>query len=105
MLVGNKSDRTMEREVTAQDGSNLARRLGCDFIEASAKNCVNVERAFYDVVRQLRRQKSTAAASRPRPERRTTPSSRPQQSERYGSDNRERRRRRRTDGGSRCVIL
>lgn len=54
MLVGNKSDRVTEREVSTQEGHALARNLGCEFVESSAKNCVNVERAFYDVVRQLR---------------------------------------------------
>jgi GTPase KRas protein len=57
MLVGNKCDRVTEREVSTQEGSALAKELGCDFVEASAKNCVNVDKAFYDVVRQLRRQK------------------------------------------------
>ena len=60
MLVGNKCDKVTEREVSTQEGSSLARELGCDFIEASAKNCVNVERAFYDVVRQLRRQRQSS---------------------------------------------
>ena len=57
MLVGNKSDRVTEREVSTQEGNALAKELGCDFVEASAKNCINVERAFYDVVRTLRKQK------------------------------------------------
>lgn len=57
MLVGNKCDRVTEREVSTQEGSALAKELGCDFVEASAKNCVNVEKAFYEVVRQLRRQR------------------------------------------------
>lgn len=57
MLVGNKSDRVTEREVSTQEGSALAKELGCDFVEASAKNCINVERAFYDVVRLLRKQR------------------------------------------------
>src|ERR1700712_5597392 len=57
MLVGNKSDRVTEREVSTQEGHALARDLGCEFVEASAKNCINVEKAFYDVVRQLRRQR------------------------------------------------
>ncbi|KAF4548985.1 Ras-like protein 4 [Elsinoe fawcettii] len=60
MLVGNKCDRVTEREVSTQEGSSLARELGCDFVEASAKNCVNVEKAFYDVVRQLRRQRQSS---------------------------------------------
>jgi len=57
MLVGNKCDRVTEREVSTQEGNALARNLGCEFVEASAKNCVNVEKAFYDVVRLLRRQR------------------------------------------------
>jgi GTPase KRas protein len=57
MLVGNKCDRVTEREVSTQEGYSLAKELGCDFVEASAKNCINVEKAFFDVVRQLRRQK------------------------------------------------
>ncbi|RPB24497.1 ras-domain-containing protein [Terfezia boudieri ATCC MYA-4762] len=61
MLVGNKSDRVTEREVSTQEGHALARELGCEFVEASAKNCVNVERAFYDVVRMLRRQRQAMA--------------------------------------------
>lgn len=57
MLVGNKSDRITEREVSTQEGHALARELGCDFVEASAKNCINVEKAFYEVVRKLRNQR------------------------------------------------
>ena len=57
MLVGNKSDRVTEREVSTQEGSALAKDMGCDFVEASAKNCINVEKAFYEVVRSLRRQR------------------------------------------------
>jgi len=57
MLVGNKSDRVTEREVSTQEGHALARELECEFVEASAKNYINVEKAFYDVVRQLRKQR------------------------------------------------
>lgn len=60
MLVGNKSDKHHEREVSSQEGQALAKELGCDFVEASAKNCVNVEKAFYDVVRQLRKQRQAS---------------------------------------------
>ncbi|KAI9805243.1 MAG: Ras GTPase ras2 [Piccolia ochrophora] len=60
MLVGNKSDRQTEREVSTQEGYGLARELGCEFVEASAKNCIHVEKAFYDVVRRLRRQRQQA---------------------------------------------
>ena len=57
MLVGNKSDRVTERAVSTQEGHALARELGCEFVEASAKDDINVEKAFYDVVRLLRRQR------------------------------------------------
>jgi GTPase KRas protein len=59
MLVGNKSDKHNEREVSSQEGQALAKELGCEFVEASAKSCINVERAFFDVVRQLRRQRQS----------------------------------------------
>ncbi|PQE10366.1 putative RAS-2 protein [Rutstroemia sp. NJR-2017a WRK4] len=61
MLVGNNSDRVTEREVSEKEGQNLAKALGCDFVETSVKDSINVEKAFYDVVRQLRRQKTQAA--------------------------------------------
>jgi GTPase KRas len=70
MLVGNKSDRLTEREVSSQEGHALARELGCEFVEASAKNCINVDKAFYDVVRILRNDRRQAAALPP-PNRRT----------------------------------
>ncbi|KAJ6790425.1 hypothetical protein PWT90_07466 [Aphanocladium album] len=57
ILVGNKSDRVTEREVSTQEGDALACELGCEFVEASAKDCTNVEKAFYDVVGILRRQR------------------------------------------------
>ncbi|CAG8648361.1 6755_t:CDS:1 [Ambispora gerdemannii] len=54
MLVGNKCDQITEREVSQEENLNMARRIGCEFIESSAKNCVNVVRAFYTVVRMIR---------------------------------------------------
>ncbi|KAI8802472.1 small G-protein Ras2 [Cladochytrium replicatum] len=54
MLVGNKCDMASQREVTAMEGAAMAKRLRCDFIETSAKNCINVENAFYKVVRMIR---------------------------------------------------
>ena len=57
MLVGNNSDRVTEREVSTKEGQALAKELGCEFVEASVKHDVNVEKAFYDIVRILRRQR------------------------------------------------
>ncbi|KAJ3017329.1 UNVERIFIED_CONTAM: Ras GTPase ras2 [Siphonaria sp. JEL0065] len=54
MLVGNKCDKQGEREVSREEGQNLANKLRCDFFETSAKTRVNVDKAFYNVVRSLR---------------------------------------------------
>lgn len=64
MLVGNKSDKAMERAVSTQEGQALAKELGCEFVEASAKNCINVEKAFYDVVRMLRQHRQKQQGTR-----------------------------------------
>ena len=63
MLVANKIDRVTEREVSTQEGSALAKQMGCDFVEASAKSCINVEKAFYDVIRHLRHQRHRPSRS------------------------------------------
>jgi GTPase KRas protein len=55
MLVGNKVDLEAKREVSTQEGLALAQKLGCGFVETS-RNCPNVEKAFYDVVRFIRQQ-------------------------------------------------
>jgi GTPase KRas protein len=54
ILVGNKCDKVTDREVSREEGTAKARSLGCDFVETSAKTCVNVERSFYTVVRLIR---------------------------------------------------
>lgn len=60
MLVGNNFDRFTEREVSTQEGNALARELGCEFIEVSTNHAINIDKAFYDVVRQLRRGREVA---------------------------------------------
>jgi GTPase KRas protein len=54
MLVGNKADKTYEREVSKEEGSALARNFGCEFIETSAKTSQNVNLLFMNLVRALR---------------------------------------------------
>jgi GTPase KRas protein len=58
MLVGNKCDKTYEREVSKEEGAALARTFGCEFIETSAKTSQNVERLFMNLVRALRNTRS-----------------------------------------------
>ncbi|KAI9367879.1 ras-like protein [Aspergillus egyptiacus] len=55
IVVGNKCDLEKERVVTEQEGEALAQQFGCRFIETSAKSRINVENAFYDLVREIRR--------------------------------------------------
>jgi GTPase KRas protein len=52
VLVGNKVDRANEREVGREEGAALAKRLGCDFVEASAKTRVNLEDPYFTLVRK-----------------------------------------------------
>lgn len=61
MLVGNKCDLADHRQVSADEGAALAKQIGCQFKEASAKTRVNVEEAFYDLVREIRRTHGGAA--------------------------------------------
>jgi GTPase KRas protein len=53
MLVGNKCDKTYEREVSREEGAALARQFGCEFLETSAKTAQNVEQIFKNLVRSL----------------------------------------------------
>ncbi|KAI7853288.1 ras-like protein 1 [Circinella umbellata] len=55
VLVGNKSDLEADRQVSSQEGRDLARQFGCQFLETSAKNRIHVDDAFYQVVRDIRR--------------------------------------------------
>lgn len=55
IVVGNKCDLEGERQVSPEDGFRLAQSFGCPFIETSAKARTNVERAFYELVREIRR--------------------------------------------------
>lgn len=55
IVVGNNCDREYERQVSAQEGRDLARQFGCKFIETSSKLCINVDEAFINLVREIRK--------------------------------------------------
>ncbi|EDQ89228.1 uncharacterized protein MONBRDRAFT_37080 [Monosiga brevicollis MX1] len=56
VLVGNKCDLEDERVVGKDKGQGLAKVFNnCTFLEASAKNKINVKEIFYDLVRQINR--------------------------------------------------
>jgi len=62
MLVGNKCDKTYEREVSKEEGVQMARNFGCDFMETSARTAYNVELLFTNLVRALRQTKRVEPA-------------------------------------------
>eukprot|EP00033_Pygsuia_biforma_P000184 GCRY01000233.1.p1 GENE.GCRY01000233.1~~GCRY01000233.1.p1 ORF type:complete len:187 (+),score=37.98 GCRY01000233.1:279-839(+) len=57
VVCGNKCDLEAERQVTSAEGRELAKSFQCAFMETSAKTRVNVEEAFYELVREIRKSK------------------------------------------------
>ncbi|KAJ3115766.1 Ras GTPase [Nowakowskiella sp. JEL0407] len=55
IIVGNKCDLEHERQVSMIEGRELARSYGCKFVETSAKKKINVDEAYYGLVREIRR--------------------------------------------------
>lgn len=60
VLVGDDCLQDSEREITRQEGQTLAKELGCMIVEVDTKSGVNVEEAFFDLVREIRRYKREA---------------------------------------------
>ncbi|KAI0279293.1 ras protein [Russula aff. rugulosa BPL654] len=54
ILVGNKSDLEHERRVNMDEGQYIAKKLGCRFVETSAKLGSNVTETFIDLVCEIR---------------------------------------------------
>uniref|UniRef100_A0A0R3RI53 small monomeric GTPase n=1 Tax=Elaeophora elaphi TaxID=1147741 RepID=A0A0R3RI53_9BILA len=57
MLVGNKSDLTNERSVMQLHAQQRAEQWNVPYIETSAKNRTNVDKVFYDLMREMKRRK------------------------------------------------
>ena len=49
LLIGNKCDLSSDREVTTEEAKNFAFSEGFNFIETSARNATNVEKAFFEL--------------------------------------------------------
>lgn len=54
MLVGNKSDLEANRQVKFDEGKSLADSLGIKFLETSAKDAVNVQKAFTTLSNEIK---------------------------------------------------
>lgn len=63
LLVGNKSDLEASRQVKTEEGKTLADSLGIKFLETSAKDAVNVEKAFTTLSNEIK----SKVQSRPGP--------------------------------------
>ena len=67
VLVGNKCDLEAQRVIPTATGEALARKFGdCAFVEASAKERINVDQVFYDLIRQINRIKGTNVTPGPK---------------------------------------
>ncbi|PWN28062.1 ras-domain-containing protein [Jaminaea rosea] len=65
IVVANKCDLEYERQVGSHEGRELAKHFGCRFIETSAKQRINVDEAFSNLVREIRRFNKEQAVGRP----------------------------------------
>jgi len=63
ILVGNKSDMEESRQVSTDEGKELAEHYNVRFLETSAKDCKNVEEAFTMMTREI---KSRVAITQPK---------------------------------------
>ena len=66
ILVGNKCDLNEERQVMTGEGQDMAQSFGCPFLETSAKTPINVDLAFHDLVREIRRFVQMASSGKPK---------------------------------------
>jgi len=60
MLVGNKSDMESRRQVSREEGEELAAHFNMPFLETSAKATTNVEEAFVTMTKEIMTKTSKA---------------------------------------------
>eukprot|EP01102_Stenamoeba_stenopodia_P014386 TRINITY_DN476_c0_g1_i3.p1 TRINITY_DN476_c0_g1~~TRINITY_DN476_c0_g1_i3.p1 ORF type:complete len:209 (+),score=49.07 TRINITY_DN476_c0_g1_i3:371-997(+) len=58
VIVGTKCDLEHQRKVSQVEAKTLADKWGCAWLETSAKARINVEEAFFSVVREIRKEAS-----------------------------------------------
>eukprot|EP01126_Amoeba_proteus_P044000 TRINITY_DN4866_c0_g2_i4.p1 TRINITY_DN4866_c0_g2~~TRINITY_DN4866_c0_g2_i4.p1 ORF type:complete len:129 (-),score=31.71 TRINITY_DN4866_c0_g2_i4:106-492(-) len=60
VIAGNKCDLEDERQVTKQEASDLCKQFAVPFHETSALARINVEEVFYDLVREIRKDRQAS---------------------------------------------
>jgi GTPase KRas protein len=65
VVIGNKCDLEYDREVESEEGKKFAIERKFSFFEASAKNFINIQESFVELVRAMRlhRGKNTPVSS------------------------------------------
>lgn len=85
MLVGNKSDMADQRQVTTEEGQELAAAYQMPFLETSARNSLNVDEAFVTMTKEIKdknlTQKLTAGKNVPTVSQGRTLTKQPEQQE------------------------
>ena len=56
MLVGNKNDKDAVKAVTTEQAEEFAKQEGLKFFETSAKESINVETAYVELAREIKKQ-------------------------------------------------
>jgi GTPase KRas protein len=66
VLVGNKCDLKEQRQVELVEGQDLAKNWGCAFFETSAKEKINNEACFFELVREIRKAEKESPSGAPK---------------------------------------
>ncbi|XP_052796856.1 ras-related protein Ral-A-like isoform X2 [Mya arenaria] len=61
LLVGNKADLDDKRQVTLEEANQRAHSWSVPYVETSAKTRANVDKVFYDLMREIRSRKMKAS--------------------------------------------
>lgn len=65
MIIGNKCDNDEKRAISLNQGQNLASEYKVDFMETSAKANINVEEAFTQIAKAIKKKMDTKQMSQP----------------------------------------
>ena len=62
VIVGNKSDLAMQRQVSTEEGQKLAQEWNCVFVETSAKLNVNIQNVFEVLLQEIEKREKGGEA-------------------------------------------